>query len=248
MGSYFVVLPPPILQFPPGVVERQEPVRIQALRPQAPLERLDERVVGRLPGATEIERDVVLVGPQVEVSRDEFRSLIDPDGAGIADDGADPLERLDDVFAPIAQTRIDHRREPGEEIHHRQDPQLRPGRELVMDEVHGPRLLRVRGVFAVVAQLGLDAPFGRFRPQLQAEFAIDALGLLLVDHPSVPPQQHMNAAVAVAHPRLTDLFDLRLEDGLRGATRLVAVACRIQLQNAACAALRHLPLAQHLVG
>ena len=168
MGSYFVVLPPPILQFPPRVVERQEPVRIQALRPQAPIERLDESVVRRLPRPAEIQRDVVLVSPQIEVARDEFGSLIDADRAGIADFGADPVERRHHVFAPIAQTRIDDRRKAGEEIHHRQDPQFPSGRELVVDEVHRPGFVCVRGVFAVVAQLGLHAPLGRFLPQLQA--------------------------------------------------------------------------------
>jgi hypothetical protein len=31
--------------------EQREPVRVQALRPEAPVERLDERIVGRLPGS-----------------------------------------------------------------------------------------------------------------------------------------------------------------------------------------------------
>lgn len=41
------VIDPPVLDLLPWVVERQEPVRVEALIPEAAIERFDERVVGR---------------------------------------------------------------------------------------------------------------------------------------------------------------------------------------------------------
>jgi hypothetical protein len=46
-----VVVLAPILQLFAGVGKRQEPVRVKALRPEAPVERLNEGVVGRFSGA-----------------------------------------------------------------------------------------------------------------------------------------------------------------------------------------------------
>lgn len=64
----------------PGVFERQEPVRVQALRAEFPVERFDERIVRRLPGSGEVERHVVLICPQIEIAGDELQASIDANG------------------------------------------------------------------------------------------------------------------------------------------------------------------------
>ena len=48
MRALLVVVSAPILHFCPGVVKRQEPVRVQALRAEPTVEGLDKGVVGRL--------------------------------------------------------------------------------------------------------------------------------------------------------------------------------------------------------
>ena len=53
MGPFFVVVPAPILHFF-GVGKRQEPMGVEAFLPEAAVERLDERVVGRLPRTGEV--------------------------------------------------------------------------------------------------------------------------------------------------------------------------------------------------
>src|SRR3954454_25324208 len=54
--AHLVVVLAPILHFRAGVVTRQEPVRVQALGPEAPVEGFDERVVGRLARTREVQR------------------------------------------------------------------------------------------------------------------------------------------------------------------------------------------------
>jgi hypothetical protein len=73
MRSYLVIVSTPTLQLFSGICQRQEPVRVQAFRPQSTVECLDESVVGRLSRSREVECHVVVV----QIPRDEFAALID---------------------------------------------------------------------------------------------------------------------------------------------------------------------------
>jgi hypothetical protein len=75
-----------------------------------------------------------------------------------------------------------------------------------MDEVHRSRLVRLRRRSPIVTQLGLDPALRRFVAQLQAQLAIDAPRLLLIDRPTFAAQQHMDAPITIAHARLADLL------------------------------------------
>jgi len=76
--ALLVVVSTPNLQFFPGVVKAEEPMGVQALGPQTPVEGLDEGVVSRFARPGEIQDDIVGIGPQIQIPRDEFRALIDP--------------------------------------------------------------------------------------------------------------------------------------------------------------------------
>ena len=80
---------------------------VEALRPELAVERLDERVVGWLALPGEVEHDILLISPQVEVARDELGTLVDADRARIAALTAHPLERGYDIFSPVVEPRID---------------------------------------------------------------------------------------------------------------------------------------------
>jgi hypothetical protein len=77
--AHLIVVSAPILHLFGRVRKRQEPVGIQALRPEAAVERFDVGIVVRFSRPAEVERDALGVGPQIEVAGDEFRVLIDPD-------------------------------------------------------------------------------------------------------------------------------------------------------------------------
>ena len=81
---------------------------------------------------------------------------------------AHALQRFDDVRPSEAEARLDRRREPAEGIDDRQHADLLPASQLVMDEVHGPNLIRGCRGLAVTAQLRLHPSLGRFVAQLQA--------------------------------------------------------------------------------
>ena len=61
---------------------------VQSVGPEAPVERLDVGIVGRLAGPGEVQRHTAGVGPQIKVLADELEALIDPDGLWLALYGA----------------------------------------------------------------------------------------------------------------------------------------------------------------
>lgn len=81
--AHLVVVSMPSLAFCTRLVEAQEPVGVQALRPELADERFDERVVGRSAWPAEVERHILHVCPEVELLADELGTVIDADRLGI---------------------------------------------------------------------------------------------------------------------------------------------------------------------
>ena len=143
-------------------------------------EAFDEAVVGRPARPGEVEHDTFLVGPQVEVTANEFRALVHPDGLRIARAPADPFERGDHVLTLVAEPRIHRRREPREGVDDGQHPDLAAGGELVVDEVHRPGLIAARGRHTVLAQLRLHPAAGHLVAQLQPQLLVKAVAPLWI--------------------------------------------------------------------
>jgi hypothetical protein len=57
----------PSFAFPGGIVEAHEPVHVQALLPEFPVQALDEGIVGWLPRPREVERDVAHVDATIRL-------------------------------------------------------------------------------------------------------------------------------------------------------------------------------------
>ena len=99
MWAHLIIVLAPILYLLPGVIKAHEPMRVEALGTEASVERFNERIVRRCAWSREVERDVVRVGPEIQVARDELRALIDTNGLGIVRFSTNTVEGLDDVSA-----------------------------------------------------------------------------------------------------------------------------------------------------
>jgi hypothetical protein len=93
MGSVLVVVSAPSLQLRARIVKAHEPMCIQAFPAQLAVERLDKHIAGRLPRPREVERHAMRIGPEIQVTRDEFTALVNAYAPWIADGTANPLER-----------------------------------------------------------------------------------------------------------------------------------------------------------
>lgn len=122
--AFLVIISTPSLQLFAGIRKGQEPMSVQALRPQLAVEGLDEAVVGRLARSWEVQGDVVGMGPQVEVSGDELAAVIHPDRLRIAGLPADAFQGLDDILAAIGEACIGGRAVARVGVDHGQDTQL----------------------------------------------------------------------------------------------------------------------------
>ena len=91
MGPDLVVVTAPSLQLFGCVGKGEEPVGVQAFGPKSPVERFNEGVVSGLPGPGEVQDDAATVGPQIQVTGDELRALVDPDRLRKANLGADAI-------------------------------------------------------------------------------------------------------------------------------------------------------------
>ena len=106
VGSVLIVVSTPILQLFAGICKTHALVRVQTLRSQLAVERLDEPIVRGLARPREVQRDVIGISPEAEVAGDKFAAVIDSYRLGIADPPADPFARLHDIFASVGKARI----------------------------------------------------------------------------------------------------------------------------------------------
>ena len=58
------------------ILEREEPVDVQALIPKATVEGFDERIIRRFSGPREVQHHLVVVSPLVQRLRDEFAPVV----------------------------------------------------------------------------------------------------------------------------------------------------------------------------
>ena len=78
MWALLIVVPAPSLHLLPSIFKAHEPVGIEAFRPEASVEGLNERVVSRLARPREVERHALHVGPQIELAGDKIRCHCQP--------------------------------------------------------------------------------------------------------------------------------------------------------------------------
>jgi hypothetical protein len=79
MWTNLAVVSSPSLAFCARLVEARERIRIQTLGSELAIERLDECIVRRLAWPAKIERDTLHVGPQIKLSADKLRAVVDAD-------------------------------------------------------------------------------------------------------------------------------------------------------------------------
>ena len=101
-------------------------MRVQKFRSEFAIERFDEGVVSGLAQPGEVERDIALISPQVEIARDELGALIDADCLGEPDLPADLFEDLHNIRTAEGEPRFDCGREARERVNDREHPQLAP--------------------------------------------------------------------------------------------------------------------------
>lgn len=177
-------------------------MRVEAFGPELAIERLDIAVVRRLARSGEVERHAALIGPEIEIARDELGALVNPDGVREAMLPANLLKYINNIRPSEVEPDIQRRREAREGVDNGEHAELASRRQLIVHEVHRLYLIRPCGWAPILPQLRLDPALRCFVAELKPQLLVKTIDPLRIDIPTLPSEQHMNPPEAVAHSRL----------------------------------------------
>src|SRR5690554_1841218 len=87
MGPVFVIVSSPVTNDFPGMGQIPEPVFVQALVSEAPIEAFDKAILSGLPRLDQLQFHPVVISPLVQRLAGELRSLVCPDSLRVASEG-----------------------------------------------------------------------------------------------------------------------------------------------------------------
>jgi hypothetical protein len=195
--SLGVVLEAPRLDDLASVVERVEPVGVQALVAEAAIEALDEGVLRRGAGLDEVQCDAALVGPLVEGVGDELRAVVDHDGRRQAAGSGELVEESGDALTRDRRVDEDAGRDTIELVEDVERAEAAAGGQVVADEVHRPLLARRGRLRRLDARRGDEAPSSTDADG-ELVLAVEALDALVVVEEALAAQLAIQEPVAVA--------------------------------------------------
>ena len=143
MWPELIVFPPPLLDLPCCIGQADEPVVIETLVSEAPIEALDERILVRFARINEMQGHSVLVGPLIHGQAGELRPVVHDDLLG---QSTRPGQVVQDARHTLTADRRRHfnvRTLPREIIDQRQATQPSASSQSVMNKIHGPALVRL---------------------------------------------------------------------------------------------------------
>lgn len=230
-----IVILPPAFDLLAGIVERQEPVGVQALVPETAVERFDEGVVGRLAWPRIVERDPVVIGPAIQGQRNEFAAVVRLDPLRQAALMLQTLHDRDDILTLELLVNLDGQALLGEIIHDRQRPEAAADEQGIGHEVHAPALVRRRQHHALKPMRRGLAPARALAPQVEPCLPVQAVDALVVDLPALPPKQHVDPPETVTHARGGNFFHAPEQRGIVLLLGSVVPASAALAQDRTCA-------------
>jgi hypothetical protein len=76
VGPFFAAIPPPSFDLVLGIIQAKKPVLIEVFLPEPAIKGFEISVIRRLPRPGEIQSDMILISPKIDVFRDELRAVV----------------------------------------------------------------------------------------------------------------------------------------------------------------------------
>jgi len=89
--SFCVVVDPPVFDDLPRLADACEPVLIQTLIPEPPIETLDVGILGRLAWVDEVQLHAVVICPGIKRAPSQFGAIIDDQNVRISAFAGNPV-------------------------------------------------------------------------------------------------------------------------------------------------------------
>src|SRR5690554_624941 len=141
MWSLLIVVQAPVIDLVPGVGEIPEPVFIQTHTAEFSVKALNVTILHRLSRPNQLQFNAMAVGPLIERSASESRSLVSSEGFWIASEGRDTIQSTDNLFTRDAHGHADVEAFLREVINHRQAFDPAAVSQGIHHEIHGPRMV-----------------------------------------------------------------------------------------------------------
>lgn len=200
-----------------------------------------------LPGRLKSRVSAPLMGPQIQITEDKIRGVVDALGLWIACHLAGPIEACDNVHGLLGEAWVQGRREPAEGVDDRQNADLAPVEQLIVQKVHGSDTVGPEGPLAVLTQLRLDLALGHAVAKLQSQRIVEPIHFLAIDRPSLAFEQQRDPPEAIAHPGLGNLLEALLPGYRIGPVRLAVMLESFRLEFTAGGPDADLPSRSQLV-
>src|SRR5690606_18565454 len=232
-----VVVGPPRLDRTPGISQGNEPMQVQALVPQRPVEAFDGAGLHGLARLNVVDLDSPGVRPRNERSARELAAVVGDYDLGQPPLGPEPLKHFDHLHGRNRMRHMNRQALPAKLINHRQAPERATIRERVAHEVQTPALVRpAQGPAHRPGHLAATTlALATHREPLLALAALDALA---VQRPPLAPKPPVDTPLAPTRPLPGELEDPRSQTLLRVADRPVAHARARKAREADRSALR----------
>src|SRR5512141_2065924 len=201
MRTLLIVMLAKLRQLLPHVVQRREPFHVQTLVAQPAVETLDESVLHRTAWPNEAQLHFVAHGPGFHRATAELAAVVHRDAfRQAASFLLGTFECLDYLHPRHRAIGFQLNALPRELIHHGQNAERSPVRQLIAHKIHAPAVVRS------YSYAGWHGPSSRHLPSLfrsynQAFLPVQSIDALGIHMPAFAPQQHRPPAIAVAHVR-----------------------------------------------
>ncbi len=202
------------------VFKRFKDVRVQALRTNSRVERLDERVVRRLSWSTEITTHLLTVRPRIQVARNELRTVVDLDHRRFAMRPRQSIEHFNDVAGTEGPMRLRRHSFASVLIDNRQHADLSTIMQLICHEVHAHRSSRRLDDFAASDSCFSSAR--SFAAYIEPFQAIQPPNSFVIHMPTLAPQKNMHASTSPTRSHRRDLSHAHHKRVLWVANRCIA--------------------------
>ena len=194
MGSAVIVIVSPGFGDPPGFREASEPVLVQALVSEAPVETLAGAVLHGLPRLDEVMPNPSLIAPLVKDPAGELRSVVGDDDLRPAAFMDDPVQHPPHPKTREAGVHFDGQALAGEGVDHIQGSQRPAIGQGVRGEVHGPLLAWPGGGLEVLPRAPLQ-PLSDALPHRESFLLVEPVDPFDVHREALPPQEHMESLI-----------------------------------------------------
>ena len=139
-----LVLPSPRLEDLPGLGQRREPMRVQALVSERPVERLDVPAGGRLARPREVDLHPIPIRPQIQHLTGKFRTIVTEQPRRRTALLLDSLQHPHHVFTLQTLPRFDRQAFSRVHIRHNQCSKPSSVRLLIRYKIQTPHLIGCR--------------------------------------------------------------------------------------------------------